>query len=313
MQGMRHILLMLAFVAACTFVAAQEAPQPSSTDCCQLLFERESPKPAQGMETFGKWVFNLEHGGGINVYNLRTRKFVARFHLASAGEKNHANCANFGIEKAPGSSFPLLYVSNGLTDCDSEWICNVESIIRKGKTFTSVISQRITLDISDWQETGLTTIWGAPCWLIDKERHCLWIFSAQKRTKYPYTKEKSENQYVATAFRIPTLAEGKEVTLSAKDVVRQVVFPYDVWFTQSGCVEDGKIYYCFGVFKKTNNEYPPAIRVYDTDNSAIIAKLDLTGHLFCEPEAIAINKGRILLNGSSSKEHKGYIYEVKMP
>ncbi|MDO4948906.1 MAG: hypothetical protein Q4E55_01865 [Bacteroidales bacterium] len=307
---MRHIGLLLSLVLVGTFASGQEASNTESL--CVRIMERISPRPAQGMEVFGKWMFNLEHGGGVNVYNLRTKKFVARFKLASAGEENHANCANFGIETAEGASFPLLYVSNGLTGCDSEWTCNVESIIRKGRTFTSVLSQKITLDISDWPEAGLTTIWGAPSWLIDRERRCLWIFSARKRTKYPYTKEKSENQYVATAFRIPALAEGKEVTLTAKDVVRQVLFPYDVWFTQSGCVEDGKIYYCFGVYKKKDNEYPPAIRVYDTDNASIVARLDLTDHLFCEPEALVVRKGSILLNGNGSS-HKAYVYEVKLP
>lgn len=275
--------------------------------------ERKSPRSAQGMEIFGKWVFNLEHGGGVNVYNLRTKKFVARFKLASANEENHANCANFGVETASGASFPLLYVSNGLTGCDSEWTCNVESISRKGNTFTSVVAQKIILDISDWKDAGLATIWGAPSWLIDKERRCLWIFSAQKRTKYPFTMSKSENQYVATAFRIPALTEGREVVLKAKDVVRQVVFPYDVWFTQSGCAKDGKIYYCFGIYKKNNNEYPPAIRVYDTDKASIATRLDLTGHLFCEPEALVVKDGKLLLNGSSSHEHKGFLFEVKLP
>ena len=83
--------------------------------------------------------------------------------------------------------------------------------------------------------------------MVDRERNSLWVFSARKRTVRKVTRNAYENQYVATRFSVPLLSEGKEIILGVNDIEDQVVFPFDTWFTQAGCVHDGKIYYCFGL------------------------------------------------------------------
>ena len=46
----------------------------------------------------------------------------------------------------------------------------MESITRRGKRFSSEIAQTIELDGSKWVEKGYVPIFGAPSWLVDRER-----------------------------------------------------------------------------------------------------------------------------------------------
>ncbi len=299
---MRRGLTVLLLVAVAAMAVAGEAvPRGAASGnggsgpSCRVLFEREGRTAAQqGMELSGRWLFCLEDGGNVNVYDFRRLKAVpvASFTLASSQRDNHANNAEFGVEKAPGASFPLMYVTNGKVGSDIEWVCYVESITRRGKSFRSELAQEIVLDISGWAAKGLDPIFGAPSWMIDRERKALWVFSAHKRTTPQVTKDPSENRYIATRFRIPALSEGAEVRLTADDVLQQVVFPFDAWFTQAGCVRDGKIWYCFGVGKPGR---PSLIRVYDTDTGAV-SGWDLQDQIPCEMEDMVLRGRRLYVN-----------------
>ena len=257
---MRSSFLLAALLLAAIATGAQEV---------SLLFERQGRTAAQqGMGLSGRWLFCLEDGGNVNVYDVRKLNPVpvVSFPLGSSRPDNHANNAEFGVERARGGSFPLMYVTNGKVGSEIEWTCYVESIRRRGRAFSSEVVQTITLDISGWAAKGYDPIFGAPSWLIDRERKALWVFSAHKRTTPQVTKEPSENRYIATRFRIPALSEGSEVRLTADDVLQQVVFPFNAWFTQAGCMRDGRIYYCFGVGKPGRESL---VRIYDTDSGTV--------------------------------------------
>ena len=311
---------LLAYAIALTLAvpaAAQLYVEPERDVECEVFLTKEFEKNAhQGMEIWGRYLFALEDGGHVNVFDFTKpgNKALAGFELASSRPDNHANCANFGVETKRGASFPLLYVSNGLVGGDIEWTCFVESITRRGKRFTSEIAQRITLDTSGWEKEGYVQIYGAPCWLVDRERQALWIFSARQRTTPKVTKHDWENQYVATRFRIPALSEGESVTLSANDILDQVVLPFDVGFTQSGTVHDGLIYYCFGTGAK---DKPSAIRIYDTDSRTIAARYDLQNQIPIELESLAVVDGYIYANSNiNPKKDAGYkpvVWKISLP
>lgn len=263
----------------------------------------------QGMEIWGDYIFSLMDKGYCNVYSFSTRDSLplAKFKLASFRDDNHANNASFGTETKPGASFPLIYITNGKVGSEIEWTCFVESITKKGDQFSSEIAQTIILDGSDWESKGFTAIFGAPSWMIDRERGFLWVFSALKRTILTVTRSASENRYVATKFRIPLLAEGKEVHLSGADILDQVVFPYDVWATQAGSVHDGKIYYCFGF----GNKYEittSKIRIYDTDKKIITGRYELGNEVPEEMEDLVVKDGWMYVNTNSP-----LIYKISMP
>lgn len=262
----------------------------------------------QGLEMWDDYIFSLMDKGYCNVYSFSNRDSLplAKFKLASFGKDNHANNASFGLETKPGASFPLLYVTNGKVGSDIEWTCFVESITKKGDKFTSEIAQTIILDGSDWKEHGYVSIFGAPSWMVDRERGFLWVFSAQKRTILKVTKNASENKYIATKFRIPLLSEGEEVAFSGKDILDQIIFPFDVWATQAGCVHDGKIYYCFG-FGNKYEVTTSRIRVYDTDKKVISKRYELENEIPQELEDLVVKDGWMYVNTNSP-----LIYKISM-
>ena len=286
--------------------------------CSVFLVKEGRKRPQQGLEMSGRYICSLEDGGHVNVYDFKKRKSqpIGGFELASSGPDNHANNAEFGVEKKRGASFPLMYISNGKVGSDIEWTCFVESITRKGKTFSSEIAQTIVLDISGFAEAGYEPIFGAPSWLIDRERKALWVFSAHQRTTPKVTINPEDNFYIAYKFRIPQLSEGESVLLTADDVLQQVIFPFETWFTQAGCMKDGKIYYCFGVGKLDPENRPSRIRVYDTDTGTICAKYDLNEEIPYEMEDLVIRDGWIYVNTNTSPRRgqgNPFIYKLSMP
>lgn len=260
-------------------------------------------KSQQGMDISDDYIFIMQNEGRCLVYDYRTRdaKPVGEFSLESASKDNHANCANFGVEKAEGGSFPLLYVTVGKYHVPIEWTCHVESITLKDGVFSSKLVQKIHLDASHWQEKGYKAIFGCPAWMIDRERKNIWIFSALKRTLLKTTGDPATNKYIATKFRLPKLQEGKEITLTADDILDQVTFPFDAYVTQAGCMRDGKIYYSFGFKRSKHPETPSKLRVYDTDTGRICSSIELEEVIEEEMEDISIYKGKMYINTNSPK------------
>ncbi|MBQ0081233.1 MAG: hypothetical protein KBS95_06790 [Alistipes sp.] len=260
-------------------------------------------KSQQGMDIYNDYIFILQNEGRCLVYDYRTRssKPIGDFLLRSASKDNHSNCANFGIEKVEGASFPLLYVTVGKYRVPIEWTCHVESITLKDGAFSSELVQKIHLDASRWEEKGYKAIFGCPAWMIDRERKNIWIFSAKKRTLLKTTGDPSTNMYIATKFRLPKLSEGSEITLTADDILDQVTFPFDAYVTQAGCMRDGKIYYCFGFTRSKHPETPSKLRVYDTDTGKICSSIELEEVIAEEMEDISIYNEKMYINTNSPK------------
>lgn len=313
-------VICLALLAAVTATAAAQGfgGLQLNPDCYEFLVKEGRGRAQQGLEISGRYIFSLEDGGHVNVYDYKTRdpEPIGGFDLASSGRDNHANNAEFGIEKKRGASFPLMYISNGKVGSDIEWTCFVESISRRGKRFSSELVQTITLDVNGFAEAGVEPIFGAPSWLIDRERKALWVFSAHQRTTPKVTLRAEDNFYIAYKFRIPALAEGPMVKLGIEDLQASVVFPFETWFTQAGCMQDGKIYYCFGVGQLDPEQRPSRIRVYDTDSGTICAKYNLNEEIPYEMEDLVIKDGWIFVNTNTNpKRGQGnpVIYKLSLP
>lgn len=316
---MKKSIVSLVLLAACFSAAAQAfGGLQLNPECSEFIVKEGRKRPQQGMDISGRFLFSLEDGGHVNVYDFKKANPVpiGEFELASSCKDNHANNAEFGIEKKRGASFPLLYISNGKVGSDIEWTCFVESIKRCGKKFSSELVQTIKLDISGFAEKGYEPIFGAPSWLIDRERKALWVFSAHQRTTPVVTLRAEDNFYIAYQFRIPALSEGSEVILTVDDLVKQVIFPYETWFTQAGCMLDGKIFYCFGVGVIDPVGRPSRIRVYDTDSGTICAKYNLDEEIPYEMEDLAIRDGWIYVNTNTSPRRgqgKPVVYKLALP
>jgi hypothetical protein len=320
LNAVKNLLITLLLSALCaTGLQAQSFGGLQLEPECSVFMEKNGrTRPQQGMEMNGRYIFSLEDGGHVNVYDFKKPggEPIAGFQLGSSQPDNHANNAEFGIEKKRGASFPLMYISNGKVGSDIEWTCFVESITRRGKQFSSEVVQTIKLDISGFAGRGYEPIFGAPSWLIDRERKALWVFSAHIRTTPKVTVNPEENFYIAYRFRIPKLSEGPEVTLTVDDLQQQVLFPFETWFTQAGCMKDGKIFYCFGVGMLDPENRPSRIRVYDTDSGTICAKYNLNEEIPYEMEDLVIRDGWIYVNTNTSPRRgqgKPLIYKLSMP
>lgn len=304
----KKLILIMAAVASIASLYAQ--PEV-------FIVKEGRGRAQQGMASHGRYIFSCEDGGRVNVYDYKKADPfpVGEFFLESSQKDNHANNAEFGVEKKKGASFPLMYISIGKVGCDIEWYCFVESITKKGKKWSSELVQTIIFDKCEgWEEAGYTPIFGSPSCLIDRERGHLWTFSAIKRTTPQVTKNFSENLYVATKYRIPKLDEGPIVHLGVKDILGQVTFPFDIGFTQSGCMQDGYLLYCFGVGGKSESR-PAGIRVYNTDTGEIEARYDLKETVLQEPEDLFLRDGWMFMNGNtpSKGDIKPIIYRFPEP
>lgn len=315
---MKKIYLSVVCLLISIPLIAQLYVEPEKEVECSVFLAKEGRGRAQqGLEIWDDYIFSCEDGGHVNIYDFKSAdpKPVAGFELASSHPDNHVNNVCFGVETKRGASFPLLYITNGKVGSELEWLCFVESITRRGKRFSSEIAQTIELDGSKWAEKGYVSIFGAPSWLVDRERGFIWIFSARKRTVAKVTKHAWENQYVATKFRIPSLSEGAKVRLDENDILDQVVFPYEVWFTQAGCMHDGKIYFCFGVGKQDDSR-PSCIRVYDTDRRTITARYNVQEQVIYEPEDIVVKDGVMYVNTNTNAKKTSdlpCIFKLSLP
>ena len=257
---------------------------------------------SQGMCIWNDKVFVLHAKGACDVYDFKSKKYLASFQLGSSDPHNHCNSASWGIETIAGASFPLMYVNNGQVGVASQWQCNVESITYTNGEFKSELVQTITLDVSGFKKAGYQKPWGCPGYIIDYARGDLWIWSANKRTTVAATGDFSTNLYHATKFRIPSLSEGKEVTLTAADILDQKCFEFDAYVTQGACMHDGKIYHAYGLGTAAA---PSKIRVYDTDQGIISQRINLEGNLDVELEDLELYNGRLYIN-----TYTNWIYEM---
>ena len=316
---MKKVLLIIVSLACGIGAGAQSfGGLQLKPECSEFVVKQGRGRAQQGMVIHKRYIFSLEDGGHVNVYDFKKAdgRPIGGFELASSCPDNHANNAEFGIEKKRGASFPLMYISNGKVGSDIEWTCYVESIKRRGKRYSSELVQTIKLDISGFASKGHEPIFGAPSWLIDRERKALWVFSAHQRTTRQVTLKAEDNFYIAYKFRIPKLSEGPEVILTVDDLLQQVIFPYDVWFTQAGCMRDGKIFYCYGVGAIDPEGRPSRIRVYDTDTGTIAARYSLDEEIPYEMEDLVIRDGWIYVNTNTSpRRGQGdpIIYKLSLP
>ena len=96
---------LLAYAIALTLAvpaAAQLYVEPERDVECEVFLTKEFEKNAhQGMEIWGRYLFALEDGGHVNVFDFTKpgNKALAGFELASSRPDNHANCANFGVDR----------------------------------------------------------------------------------------------------------------------------------------------------------------------------------------------------------------------
>lgn len=243
-------------------------------------------RSAQGMAIYGDNAFLMSDGGLCRQFNLLTGKVTKSFQLASSSENPHVNNACFGTEKLEGSAFPVIYI----TECRKEkYRCFVES-------FDSVahLRQTISAEFNNKPSQVLT-------WVVDNSKQVMYGI-----TRY----EKSGKIHnIITRYRLPSLNEGANITLTEKDVLDR----FEVLFHNvlQGCkIRGNKMYVVTGYQQSLSHikTSKRAIQVIDLKEKRLEKTIDLTYVTTNEPEDIDFYKGKCLLYCGQ----EGGIYEVNL-
>jgi len=267
-------------------------------------FPRNPGHSIQGMcITPGGYLIQAYNFGQCRIFDLNSENDtpIAEFPLASAGKGNHANAVSMSDTHYRRNELPLIYVTGGQPS-DGVMECHVENILKTDTGYQAERIQRISLSAEfAWDmkpeskyrsDDGFYKIWGAPTFIVDSQEQCLYIFSAIYRTTKPYAQFKAENRYIVTKLRLPDVSEG-DVTLTRHDVIDQIVYDFDVFITQSGCVRESKIYYTFGFGRDQASLESSQLRVYDLRTRAISRGIDLTEEIPEELESCAFYKDKL--------------------
>lgn len=210
MSSYRYFAIACAFPFLFTSCRTSDFSRVAAYDVSHFADLQGVPKQGyQGMTIHGDYLVSLQNSGQATIYQLRAdgMTLLCQFPLASADKANHANVADFGLERyAKSDPFPLLYVSQcsrhpwrGLKD-----VCFVERLSLDGH---SQLMQTIILDDPE----GLFGY--ALQWVID-HRHRLLI-------GYGNTLENlaKGNRWRMMIFPLPSLRQGPEVHLRPEDAL----------------------------------------------------------------------------------------------
>ena len=150
----------------------------------------------QGLAIYKEYMVGLYNAGYASLYKIHpdgTFVRLSTFPLGSNSKYNHANVANFGVEKyAKGDVLPLLYVSQTKTDKEKNITdaCFVERILPEGR---AELVQTILLDNhNDYYGWAVQ-------WAVDKKRKRLIGFGNTIDNNNP------KNNFRIMVFKLPTL------------------------------------------------------------------------------------------------------------
>lgn len=222
MKKILGIALATAMVLGCTtpMTAKKKKSAPFDLSGYTLIdggtVDRAFGEGFQGFAIYENYMVSLCNGGHASLYRLDADgayQLLNNFDLGSVSKFNHANVADFGVERyAKGDAMPVLYVSQCKNDKERRLrdACFVERISADGK---SELVQTIVLDNHNKYYGG------AVQWLIDKKRKRLVGFGNTINNTDP------QNRFRIMICRLPKIKEGEKVVLTEADI-------YDTYLIQ---------------------------------------------------------------------------------
>ena len=208
----------------------------------------------QGLAIQGDTAIIIRNRGWCEIYDLKAQKTLSFYKLE--GNDSHCNNAVFGL--APGTIFPLLYISED----DGRHACLVTDIGLE----ESRIVQRIYYDTDGSDYPGPFD------WMVDRENGFIYTYGGV-RWKKRWIKR----------FPLPS-PEIPEVHLKPEDAL-QTIYYDEVGLGQGGFVGDGRIYLSAGA-----PPYYCKLHVYDAKSGTQLLQQDLRELLY-EPEGMDIQDG----------------------
>ena len=171
----------------------------------KLYMTCHRPLPAaQGMGIWKDWAFILYDTGVCAVFDLVTRdpRPLSVFPLGSYNNGkpsrdylNHANSCMFAAAHWEDNPVPLLYATVGTgigyDDAGYYYRCAVENIRQRadGSFHAETVQTICYHPEGNLPENMAQPCWGSPCFLVDNDEGCLYLFSARYRTRRGYIPE----------------------------------------------------------------------------------------------------------------------------
>lgn len=313
---MRKVLILCSLAFTALYCAPQQRPEPELLMSLSDYPELEHIDNMQGGAVYGDLLFSMQDKGWCNVFDLRSRKPVAQFPLASAGKNNHANIAFFGPWKYDTQDhFPLLYVSQckskpvteiGLAQTDSlSRLLFVERILtdETGAPFGSELVQLVSYEPKEWNSR---------LWVADsKHPEIIWCYGNTTGN------EKPDNRIALKSFEFPEFSsEHFLVTLTDEDVKEDLYFdlllPKDVRgpqnaILQGAFIQDGVLFLPCGV----GTEEHPNELFYASLTSGKWGYFDYTDVMPCEPEDFDIWGDKLICPSNADGTGKVYAFPYR--
>lgn len=247
----------------------------------------------------------LYNAGYASLYKIHpdgTFVRLSTFPLGSNSKYNHANVANFGVEKyAKGDVLPLLYVSQTKTDKEKNITdaCFVERILPEGR---AELVQTILLDNhNDYYGWAVQ-------WAVDKKRKRLIGFGNTIDNNNP------KNNFRIMVFKLPTLKQGKTVVLKKEDIIENyLIQDYDksyphVQIGQGGVVAGNCLVMPTGV---GSSQYPSVIYSWDLKNRKMVSVLNMQSEVPFEFEDCDFFQNKMYIQCNEGAQGRMKIMEWK--
>lgn len=252
---------------------------------------RYNARSAQGMAIYKSSAFLLNDQGHCRIYDLKTKRLISDFDLASANKKNHANCASFGVEfTLDNKKYPVIYIS----ECSGLCRCFVESIKKDG----SKLIQTLQL-VTKRKQSNFD-------WIIDRSNKFIYVVSTDFKT----FDSAGVDIYSIIKLPLPSINSG-DVVFTEKDIIDQfeISFPN---VAQGGTIRKGYLYLPVGnteiAEKKNPLKAKRAIIIVDLGKKKIKKIMNISDDVKDEPEDVDFYKGDLLLYCGQ----KGGLYKIKI-
>lgn len=259
----------------------------------------------QGLAIYKEYMVGLYNAGYASLYKIHpdgTFVRLSTFPLGSNSKYNHANVANFGVEKyAKGDVLPLLYVSQTKTDKEKNITdaCFVERILPEGR---AELVQTILLDNhNDYYGWAVQ-------WAVDKKRKRLIGFGNTIDNNNP------KNNFRIMVFKLPTLKQGKTVVLKKEDIIENyLIQDYDksyphVQIGQGGVVAGNCLVMPTGV---GSSQYPSVIYSWDLKNKKMVSVLNMQSEVPFEFEDCDFFQNKMYIQCNEGAQGRMKIIEWK--
>ncbi len=285
----KNLLIAAALLIGMAASAQSFVSIPLSKDTFKASHLTPLPKGNyQGMDIYKNYLLSCWHTGIATLYTFdgKTVTQVAHFPLDSHDEVNHSNVVSFGVERyAKKDPLPLVYISQ----CHKKPYKGNKDVLFVERVASDLQSSELVQMI---RYDDVNNDFGyALQWVVDRQHKMLYGFGNTTKDK-----DVEGNRHRIIKFRLPRLADGKEVVLHPEDALENyVVEDHGLRYATIGqglCIYKGKLMMPTGL---GTDKYPSYLFIWDLRKKQPVEVLDMSIGTTGELEDLAHYKGNTFI------------------